>query len=103
MKNWRLPSDKSAAWNGGLVLPVPGYVHAIGVGQGTVVDSAHVVLRFCSKDDDGTTYLTPDCKTPEEFNYQIDRLQSELEIIRNRGIRAFIESINADKRKRKKK
>jgi hypothetical protein len=66
--------------------------------------SAHVILRSCSKDEDGTTtYLTPDCKTPEEFNYQIDRLQSELETSRNRGIRAFIESINADKRKRKKK
>jgi hypothetical protein len=65
--------------------------------------SAHVVLRSCSKDEDGTTYLTPDCKTPEEFNYQIDRLQSELEISRNRGTRAFIEAINAYKRKAKKK
>jgi hypothetical protein len=65
--------------------------------------SAHVVLRSCSKDDDGTTYLTPDCVTPEELHHQIDRLRSELEICRNRGIRAFIESINADKRKRKKK
>ena len=65
--------------------------------------SAHVVLRFCSKDDDGTTYLTPDCKTPEEFNYQIDRLQSELEISRKRGIRAFIEAKNGYKPKRKKK
>jgi hypothetical protein len=66
--------------------------------------SAHVILRSCSKDEDGTTtYLTPDCVTPEELHHQVDRLQSELESIRNRGIRAFIESINADKRKRKKK
>ena len=63
--------------------------------------SAHIVLRSCSKDDDGTTHLTPDCATSEEFHYQIDRLQSELEICRNRGIRAFIESTNGCKRKRK--
>jgi hypothetical protein len=63
--------------------------------------SAHIVLRCCSKDDKGTTYLTPDCKIPEEYNYQIDRLQAELEILRNRGIRAFIANINGGKRKRK--
>jgi hypothetical protein len=43
MKNWRLPSDKSAAWNGGFVLADPGYVHAIGVGRGTVVGAGEVL------------------------------------------------------------
>jgi hypothetical protein len=66
--------------------------------------SAHVVLRTCSKDEDGATYVTPDCATPEELRYQIDRLQCELEIIRNRGVRAFIENINGSaKRNRKNK
>jgi len=37
MKSWRLPSDKSAAWNGGFVLANPWYVRSIGVGQGTVI------------------------------------------------------------------
>jgi len=46
MKNWRLPSDKSAAWNGGFVLADPGYVHAIGVGQGTVVGAGEVLCRL---------------------------------------------------------
>ena len=61
--------------------------------------SAHIVLSFCSKAEDGTTYLTPECKTPEEFSHQIDRLQAELEILRNRGVRRFIEGINGSKRK----
>ncbi len=65
--------------------------------------SAHVIVCCCSKGEDGTTYLTPDCKTPEEWHYQMDRLQAELEIIRNRGTRAFIDNINGPERKRKKK
>lgn len=65
--------------------------------------SAHVVVRFCSKGEDGTTYLTPDCKTAQEWNHQIDRLQSELERLRSAGLWGFIESINGYKRKRKKK
>ena len=64
--------------------------------------SAHIIVRCCSKDEDGTTYLTPECKTPEELHYQVDRAQAELEILRNRGIRNFIEAMNGSKRKRRK-
>ena len=63
--------------------------------------SAHIVLRKYSKDENGTTYLTPECKTPEEFHFQIDRLKAELDNLRNRGIRKFIENINGPKRKKK--
>jgi hypothetical protein len=65
--------------------------------------SAHIVVRCCSKDEDGTTYVTPECKTPEELHYQVDRAQAELEIIRNRGMRHFVDSINGNRRKRRKK
>ena len=65
--------------------------------------SAHIVLRCCSRDEDGTTYLTPECKTPEEWNYEKTRLQSELDILHNEGTRRFIESINGRKSKRRKK
>lgn len=65
--------------------------------------SAHIVLYTYSKDEAGTTFLTPDCKTPEELHHQIDRLQGELEILRNHGIRKFIENINGSKRKRKER
>lgn len=65
--------------------------------------SAHIVLHTCSKDEAGTTFLTPDCKSAEELHGQINRLQSELEILRNCGIRRFIESINRSKRKRRKR
>ena len=64
--------------------------------------SAHIIVRCCSKDADGTTYLTPECKTPNEWHYQMDRFQAELEILRNRGIRNFIEAMNGSKRKRRK-
>jgi hypothetical protein len=65
--------------------------------------SAQVIVRLCSKGEDGTTHLIPDCVTPDEFNFHISRLQSELEIIRNRGLRRFEQSINAHKRKRNRK
>jgi hypothetical protein len=65
--------------------------------------SAHIIVRFCSKDEDGTTYLIPECKTPEELHHQINRLQSELEIIRNRAMREFVDAINGYKRKPRKK
>jgi hypothetical protein len=65
--------------------------------------SAHVVVRFCSKDDSGTTYLTPDCATPEELHYQIDRMIAELEILRIQGMRGFVQAINGLNRKAKKK
>lgn len=65
--------------------------------------SAHIIVRCCSKDADGTTYLTPDCQTPEEVHYQINRLQSELEIIRNQAMREFVDAINGSKRKQRKK
>jgi hypothetical protein len=69
--------------------------------DGLIGASAHIVLCTCSKDDAGTTYITPDCKTPEEFHHQIDRLQAELERVRYQGIRAFIDNINGKKSKKK--
>lgn len=63
--------------------------------------SAHVILRCSSQDEVGTTYLTPDCATPEELHHQIDRLISELERLRTRGMKRFIETINGSKRKKK--
>ena len=65
--------------------------------------SAHIVLRCYSKDEAGTTFITPDCATPEELSYQISRLQSELEVNRDRGLRQFVKSINRNERKRSKK
>lgn len=43
MKQWRLPSDKSAAWNGGFVVANPRSVRSIGVGQGTVVGAGEAL------------------------------------------------------------
>lgn len=65
--------------------------------------SANIIVRCCSKDADGTTYLTPECKTPEELHHQVDRAQAELEIIRNRGMRHFVHAINGNRRKRRRK
>lgn len=62
--------------------------------------SAHIILRCSSKDEAGTTYLTPDCATPEELHYQINRLTAELERLRTRGMKHFIEAINGSKRKK---
>jgi hypothetical protein len=65
--------------------------------------SAHIVLHCYSKDEAGTTFLTPDCVTPEEFSYRVTRLHSELDAILNRCRWRFVESINAYKRKRRSK
>jgi len=48
---------------------------------------AHVVIQYCSKDDRGTTCITGDCATQEEWDWQIDRLQQELELVRQKGRR----------------
>jgi hypothetical protein len=64
--------------------------------------SAHIIVGSCSKDEIGTTYLTPDCITPEEFHYHIDRLQAELERLRYRGIRKFIGAMNGVSRKKRR-
>ena len=61
--------------------------------------SAHVIVLSSSKDEDGTTYLTPDCKTQEELRQHIDRLHSELEIAYCRGLKSFIKSRNRSKQK----
>jgi hypothetical protein len=65
--------------------------------------SAHIVLHSCSKGEDGTTYLTPECVTPAEFAHQIDRLIAELENLRNRGLRNFIKAVNGGSRHQKQK
>jgi hypothetical protein len=65
--------------------------------------SAHIVIRCASKDENGTTYVTPECATSEEVHYQFDRLKAELEILRVQAMREFVKAINGQKRKRTKK
>lgn len=47
------------------------------------------VQRSCGNERNSLEYITPDCATKSEFNYEIDRLKNELENIRTRGNARF--------------
>lgn len=61
--------------------------------------AAHVVIQYCCKDDRGTTFITADCVSQEEWDRQVDRLQQELEVIREEGHRRFASSRTKTKNK----
>ena len=50
---------------------------------------ARVFIKTSTQDEDGFTYVTPNCVSASELDYQIDRLKKELEEIRKKAHRQF--------------
>lgn len=50
---------------------------------------AHIYIKSYSKSNRGFIFITPDCVSIEELEYEIDRLQKELEVIRKKARRKF--------------
>lgn len=50
---------------------------------------AHIYVKSYSKGNRGFIFITPDCVRIGELEYEIDRLQKELENIRKKAKRKF--------------
>jgi len=50
---------------------------------------AQIYIKTSTREEDGTTYITPECMSFGEFNEQIDRLQKELEELRKKAKKKF--------------
>lgn len=50
---------------------------------------AHIYIKSYSKSNQDFIFITPDCVSIEELEYEIDRLQKELEDIRKKARRKF--------------
>jgi hypothetical protein len=51
---------------------------------------AHIYVKSYSKSNRGFIFITPDCVSIGELEYEIDRLQKELEDIRKKARRKFV-------------
>lgn len=51
---------------------------------------AHIYVKNYCKDHQGLIFITPDCVTIGELEYEISRLQKELENIRNKARKRFV-------------
>ena len=50
---------------------------------------SHIYVKSYSKGNRGFIFITPDCVSIGELEYEIDRLQKELEDIRKKARRKF--------------
>ena len=50
---------------------------------------ARIYVKTHTEDQRGTIFITPDCVTLAELDYQIERLHKELEYIRKEAKRKF--------------
>lgn len=50
---------------------------------------ARIYLKTYTKDQRGSIFITPDCITLAELDYQIERLHKELEHIRKKAKKKF--------------
>ena len=51
---------------------------------------AHIYVKSYSKSNRGFIFITPDCVNIRELEYEIDRLQKELEDIRKKARRKIV-------------
>ena len=50
---------------------------------------AQIYVKTHTRDSDGTIYITPQCVTFAEFDYQMTRLSKEVEEAREKGRKHF--------------
>ena len=51
--------------------------------------NAQIYIKASSANEKGTRFITPQCVTFQEFNYEIKRLEDELKAIRQKAKKKF--------------